>query len=170
MTTMTCKTGGFRFALLLASAALFLPPGASGQAQAFDPDRAATLEAEARALHDLPPRWNDAARLYREAAELREDDDEVKVHNLRMATRMAHYAGRQREALENAEAAGRLALRRGELVEAGQALADAAYLAHVTGNRDRAHALSEEVRLLAGSPLLAAADREHLLRRIGEAA
>jgi hypothetical protein len=152
---------------VLMAATLLLPAGLHAhQEEGTDPGRAQTLEARAQSLHDEPGRWTEAARLYREAAELREDEDEGKLQSLRMAAWMAHYAGRDREALENAEAAGRLALRRGDLVEAGEALADAAHLARATGQPERAAALAEEVRLLAGSPLLAAEDRMALLDRI----
>ncbi len=163
---MTRRTRTIRNGVLMA-AALLLPAGLHAhQGEGPDPDRARTLEAQAEALHDEPGRWAEAARLYREAAELREDGDEEKLSSLRMAARMAHYAGRDREALESAESAGHLALRRGDLVEAGEALADAAHLAGATGQPERAAALAEEVRLLAGSPLLAAEDRMALLDRI----
>ncbi|TVR55926.1 MAG: hypothetical protein EA421_05170 [Gemmatimonadales bacterium] len=83
-----------------------------------------------------------------------------------MAAWTAHYAGRAREALEHAEAAGRLSLRRGDLVQAGEALADAAHLARALGQADRAETLAQEVRLLPGSPFLGDGEREALLERI----
>ena len=161
---------GVRCGLLLAAGALFLPQGVSGGVSGalpeVDPTRAAALEEQAQALHDTPSRWSEASRLYREAAELRADDDDQKVSALRMAAWTAHYARRSREALEHAEAAGRLSLRRGDLVQAGEALADAAHLARALGQADRAETLAQEVRLLAGSPFLADGEREALLGRI----
>jgi tetratricopeptide (TPR) repeat protein len=132
-------------------------------------EEAAALEARAWALRDLMDERHEAARLYRKAAELRPDHDPQKVQNLREAARMSHYAGRSDRAIRDAEAAATAALRQGDVIEAGQAYVDAAWLAAQTGDRDRTEALLQEARLLASSPLLAQEERQDLLRRIDTA-
>ena len=131
--------------------------------------KATELEARAWALRDLMDERETAARLYRQAADLRPDHDPQKVQNLRQASRMSHYAGRSDRAVRDAETAARAALRQGDVIEAGQAYVDAAWLSAQIGDRSRTEEFLKEARLLAASPLLAQEERQNLLRRIDEA-
>ena len=142
----------------------------SAPARPDDITRALELEARAWAMRDLMDRYPNAARLYREAADLRPDHDPQKVENLRQASRMSYYSNRPAQASRDAEAAARAALRRGDVVTAADAYVDAAWLAARAGKAARFEHLVEEATLLAGSPLLAEVQREQLLRRLEEAA
>lgn len=135
-----------------------------------DPDvrRAQELEARAWSYRHLVEERERAAALYREAAELRPADDPMKARNLRDAARMAHYAGDDRQALADAEAAARAALRRGDLMTAGEAYLDAAWLAARRGDAERTERFLDDTRLLATSPHLCREERERLLSRIAD--
>ncbi len=144
--------------------------GTSAAARPDDVARALELEARAWAMRDQMNRYPTAARLYREAADLRPDHDPQKVENLRQASRMSYYSNRPDQASRDAEAAARAALRRGDVVTAADAFVDAAWLAARAGKAAQFEHLVEEATLLAGSPLLAEVQREQLLRRLEEAA
>lgn len=133
-----------------------------------DPDleRARALEAEARGLSDQMKRRARAARLYRQAADLRPAHDPKKVENLRHASRMNFYAGRTDAAIRDAHDASQVALRQGDLVEAAHAYLDAAWLAAREGQAERAEQWVEEARLLSTSPLLAQGQQEEIRTRM----
>ena len=135
---------------------------------AMDVERAQALEVAARGLQDQLHRRGRAARLYREAAELRPADDPVRVENLRHAARMNFYAGHLDRAIRDSRDASESALRQGKVVEAAHAAMDAAWLAGQIGQADRALNWLEEARMLAGSPHLDASEREGLHRRLRE--
>ncbi len=131
-----------------------------------DTGEAERIEAQADALKDRVDRRARAARLYRQAADLRPADDPQRVTNLRHASRMNYYAGRTAAAIRDAHDASQAALRQGDLMEAAHAYLDAAWLAAGEGQGERAEAWIEEARLLASSPLLAVAQQEEILGRM----
>ncbi|TVP45126.1 MAG: hypothetical protein EA350_09980 [Gemmatimonadales bacterium] len=144
------------------SSALASPsPGSS-------PERAAELEARAREMMALVDRQKDAARLFREAADLREDGDPLKVESLRNASRSNFYAGRTNRALSDAAEAARLALRQGDVVAAAHVHVDAAWIALELGDNSTAAQHAEDARMLAASPLLTRAQRMDLMIRLAE--
>ncbi|MFW6206603.1 MAG: hypothetical protein ACOC5J_01580 [Gemmatimonadota bacterium] len=162
-------------AVLAAATAMALAPvhtEAAQLQQGPDVERARTLEAEAHAelAREDVTRWKSAADLFREAASYREDADAEKVDDLRMAARLAFYARREQQATDDAEAAARLALRRGDLLTAAHGYLDAAWMAAEANQPNRSRELIGEARLLAQSPLLAQSVRSDLLGRIQDAA
>lgn len=174
----TARTHSRRSALflgLLAAATLLvapLPAAGTLQESNTDVDKARALETRAEGLlaQEDVSQWNKAADLFRQAAAHREEADGKKVADLRMASRLSAYVGRPLQAVDDAEAAARLALRQGDLVQAGHAYVDAAWLAADARQPQRSKQLVHEARLLANSPLLAQSVRTELLGRIQEAA
>jgi hypothetical protein len=131
-----------------------------------NPERAAELEAQAWEMRDQINQRKQAARLYRQAAELRHDSDPMKVQSLRNASRMNFYAGRTNRALGDAAEAAQLALRQGDVVAAAHVHLDAAWLALEMGDSVSAEQHLADARLLAASPLLAQAQRADLMIRL----
>ncbi|CAN5711210.1 hypothetical protein BH23GEM11_BH23GEM11_15590 [soil metagenome] len=136
------------------------------EAVAPGPETAAELEARAWAMRDQVDRRREAARLYRQAADLREVSDPMKVESLREASRMSFYAGRTHRALADASEAARLALRQGDVVVAAHIHMDAAWLAAELGDAATAGQHLADARMLAASPLLAQSQRVDLLSRL----
>jgi hypothetical protein len=155
-------TAAFVASLIVAAGALPLA------AQDAEPDieRAEALEARAASMLENLERPNRAAGLYRQAAGIRGDSDAMKVENLRMASRLGYYAGRQRRAMQDAAAAAHLALRQGDVISASHAYLDAAWIAVEIGEPQRAEHFVREARILTASPLLAEAEREAIRARI----
>lgn len=156
---------------LVAGVLLFTAPSsAAAQQDGSDPDRAGVLEARAETLGTDEAQFARAAGLFRRAANLRDDADPRKVENLLNAARFSHYAGRSARAIDDAATAARVALRQGDVVRAGHAYLDAAWLARESGKSQQMNSFIQEALLLSNSPLLARADRSGLLMRIGDAA
>ncbi|HWB40751.1 MAG TPA: hypothetical protein VG500_05810 [Gemmatimonadales bacterium] len=111
-------------------------------------------------------RWRDAARLHRRSAALRAADDPLGFHCLTEAAALA-YATRDRSAARTdmANAAGH-ALARGDLRAAALAYLDAAWIAQEQKKPGLVWELGHRAEMLADSPLLGAADRAAILRRI----
>jgi hypothetical protein len=165
---------------LVATAALLSPAALEGR-QASTPspievaapnpeiEQAIELEARAWSMREMVDQRAQAARLYREAADLRPASDPAKVESLRNAALMNYYAGRLDRATRDATDAAHAALRQGDVAQAAHAYVDAAWMAAQDGNTNRAAELVEEARLLANSPLLPQAERSHLLARVADA-
>lgn len=130
------------------------------------PERAAELEARAWEMRDQVNQRKRSARLFRQAADLRDDSDPMKVQSLRDASHMNFYAGRTSQALSDAAEAAQLALRQGDVVAAAHVHTDAAWLALEMGDRVTAEQHLADARLLAASPLLAQAQRADLMIRL----
>jgi len=164
------------FILLAAAAASFGAPfGASAQTATFasltEAERnsimaAEKLEAEARDLSSGPS-WAHAAPLYRNAAELRGAGDFTGADNLRIAGYISYYEGRLTPAVGVLTRAADAFLAGGDVLSAAATLADAAWVAVQAENPIEAQALRERALLLTRSPLLEAADRDALVRRLG---
>jgi hypothetical protein len=152
-------------------ATLGLPAAASAQYQL------PTLTSTARAdsLHEAAValvaahRWGDAARLHRRSAQLRDADDPLGFRCLKEAAALEYATGDRSGARTDMVAAAGQALARGELREAALAYLDAAWIAQEQKNPRQVWELGHRAEMLADSPLLGAADREAILRRIERA-
>ncbi len=153
---------GAAAALMMATAVGAL----EAQTTTAEAERAEAFEARAERMLESADRTGQAAALLRRAADLRDESDPRKLENLVMAYRAYHHAGQIDRASRAAEEAGGLALRRGEVMTAGTALADAAELAAMGGNAERAAQLAEQARLVATSSMLAEAQRRAILDRV----
>lgn len=121
---------------------------------------------EAAAALVAAHRYRDAARLHRRSAELRAADDALGFRCLSEAAALAYAAGDRSVArADMAKAAGH-ALTRGDLRTAALAYLDAAWIAQEQRNARQVWELGHRAEMLAESPLLGAADRAAILRRI----
>src|SRR5688572_13155413 len=79
---------------------------------------ASELEEAAGALHHRADRWDEAARLYLVAADLRQQEDPEARRDLFKAAGLYFATGRRAEAVSALEAAGARALSAGDATEA----------------------------------------------------
>lgn len=112
--------------------------------------------------------WSKAARLYRQAAEMRKGEPTAAKH-FRKAGLLAYYSGHESDAVRDLTQAGEAALEFGDLTAAARSFLDAAFVAEADGKDRNAFVLAQRAERLAQSPLLAAGDRAALMRRITEA-
>jgi hypothetical protein len=127
---------------------------------------AEALEAQAKELYTQPLRYREAASLHVRAAELREAGDPLRVKNLQQAARLYYYAGKKTKAQSLMERAGEEALSTGDIMLAARTLLDASAVAQDLRRGADVLRIVERVRLLMASPLIAASDREDVLKRI----
>ena len=159
----------FVIGVLLAT--LGLPAAASAQYQL----PTITSSARADSLHEAAValvaahRWGDAARLHRRSAQLRDADDPLGFRCLKEAAALAYAVGDRAGARADMAAAAAQALTRGDLREAALAYLDAAWIAQEQKNPRQVWELGHRAEMLADSPLLGAADRAAILRRIERA-
>jgi hypothetical protein len=152
-------------------ATLGLPAAASAQYQL----PTLTSTAMADSLHEAAValvashRWGDAARLHRRSAQLRDADDPLGFRCLKEAAALEYATADRSGARTDMAAAAGQALARGELREAALAYLDAAWIAQEQKNPRQVWELGHRAEMLADSPLLGAADREAILRRIERA-
>ena len=152
-------------------ATLGLPAAASAQYQL----PTITSSARADSLHEAAAalvaahRWGDAARLHRRSAQLRDADDALGFRCLKEAAAFAYAVGDRAAARKDLTAAAGQALARGDLREAGLAYLDGAWIAQEQRNPRQVWELGHRAEMLADSPLLGAADRAAILRRIERA-
>ena len=156
-------TAALALSMILAAGVI---PLAAQDAAPEAEERALALKAQAEGYLEAPNRVERAADLYRRAAELRSDADPRKVENLQMAARLSFYAGKGEKALADQAAAAMLATRQGDVIRAGHAWLDAAWVAVEIGKAERAEEYTAEARLLTTSPLLAESDRSAIHARI----
>jgi hypothetical protein len=83
-----------------------------------------------------------------------------------MAGRLFFYAGKKAEALDAMETGATAALAAGDILSAANAFVDASHLAAAVGRIQDAERLNERAKLLTNSPLLGAADRAYITRRL----
>jgi hypothetical protein len=124
------------------------------------------LEARAEAYLGDMEKWDDAAELYRRAAELRGPADLVSVANLKSAARLEFYQGSETRAQRDLEDAGEQALAMGDVVAAANAFVDAAWIAGTAGRGQEARTLAHRAQLLIHSPLITQADRSEIASRL----
>lgn len=111
-------------------------------------------------------RWGDAARLHRRSAQLREADDSLGFRCLKDAAALEYATGDRSGARRDMAAAAGQALARGDLRAAALAYLDGAWIAQEQKNPRQVWELGHRAEMLADSPLLGAADRAAILRRI----
>ena len=128
--------------------------------------RAIELQEQAIALHAQPARAAEAARLHIQSAYLRNPNDPEAVQSLAMAAHLYGYAKRSFDARRTMEEAAERALAMGDVVRAAQAYVEASFFADKQKNRVETERLGKKALLLAGSPLLAADQRNAIMKRI----
>lgn len=127
---------------------------------------------EADSLHEaaaeliVAHRWRDAARLHRRSAELRAADDALGFRCLTEAAAIAYATGDRSAARTGMAKAAAHALARGDLRAAALAYLDAAWIAQEQKNPRQVWEWGHRAEMLAESPLLGAADRAAIVRRI----
>ncbi len=159
-----------RKSMIFAGALILLALPASAQTLAMNTantdEEAAALEAEAKALHDQPKEYRQAAELYLDAASLRAIGDPLHVTDQVMAARLLYYAGEESRAQAVMARAGEDALAAGDVVTAATAMLDAAWIALQREDGRTVLDLAERAELLMASPLVEADVRKAILDRI----
>ena len=131
--------------------------------------RAMALESRAWEMRDSMKDRGRAARLYRQAAELRGAADPMKVTNLRYAARMSYHAGQLDRAAHDAAQAADVALRQGDPVQAAHAWLDAAWVLARDGKAAEAARHLEQAMVVAGSPFIPETERARIDARVNQA-
>lgn len=127
-----------------------------------DPETAARLHAEAMTLVDDPARWYDAALLLERSAGELDVANPRAVETMRFAGHVFAQAGRYDRARAALEAAGDLALARGDLTGAAHSFIQAAHAAVEGDSPADARRLAWRATLIAESPVLSAAEKDRI--------
>jgi hypothetical protein len=121
--------------------------------------------ASAVAMSNDSKRWRDAARLHRKSAALRPPDDSRAYRCLTTAANLSYGAKDLASAQSDMTTAAAQAMARGDVVQAAQAYADAAWLANERKRPDEVRTLASQAEVLASSPLISGPQRTDILRR-----
>jgi hypothetical protein len=164
----------FRIAFVAIAATLIAMPTQIQAQDTFaaldiEPRPAAAEEMEALA-YDLVlggRGWEDAAGMYRRAAELRGSSDARAAMDLRLAGYIYFYRGRAPAAIASLTQSGEAFLALGDVSGAAEAFIDGAWVAAKWDMPTEAAALGERALLLTRSPILPAEERFALARRLG---
>ena len=152
---------------ILSAAPVFADQGSEAAGPAVpEPDKAAQLREEAISLFSQPKQWKKAVRLLEESAELRDASDPAAYECLMYAGRIRASIGDLKGARASLEKAAAQALARGQVVDAANALIDAAHAAVALKDADGARSLVDRAALLTQSPLLSVEQRSSLKARI----
>lgn len=152
---------------LLSAAPVFAGQGSEAAVPGTpEPDKAAQLREQAESLFSQPKQWKKAVRLLEQSAELRDASDPEAYECLVFAGRIRAAIGDLRGARSSLEKAAEHALARGEVVDAANALIDAAHAAVGLKDADGAQALVDRAALLTQSPLLSVEQRNTLQARL----
>lgn len=167
----TTRNAALRAAAILAMLGM---PLAAGAQQRLETVRVSANEAAARAgaLHaramvagsDLRT-LGKAARLHESSAELRDAMDPQAFECLREAALLRYYSGNRSSAVGLMERAARLAVDRGDVINASRSFSDAAVIAHEMRQGARAWNLGLRAEALTASPLLTEPQRSNLRLR-----
>lgn len=130
-----------------------------------DDARADALTAEAYRITADVETWTDAARLHREAGELRGQGDMRAYVSFLHAARLYYHAGELRDSERMFEAAGERAAGVGDAYNAALAFLSGAAVAEENGRDKQAQELGWRAEELSRSTLLSTAQRGDLLRR-----
>jgi len=122
------------------------------------------IQLEAQKLATRVDRYDDAADLYRRAAELFGQHPEA-AEAWAWAGKFSYYDG-SAQAVSDLRNAGEMALRYGQVDLAAHSFLDAAWVAHERGMNAEALDLAGRATDLGQSPLLADADRRAIERRV----
>jgi hypothetical protein len=164
-----------RFATRVTITVLLATTGVAGAATAQYRLPTIVRSIEADSLHEAAAalvtahRWGDAARLHRRAAQLRAADDPLGFRCLTEAAALVYASGDRTAARGDMARAAEHALARGDLRAAALAYLDAAWIAQEQKNPRQVWEMGHRAEMLAASPLLAAADRATIQRRISRA-
>ena len=123
----------------------------------------AQIHAQAVALQEDQSQLVPAARLYLREAVLRGDDDPQSVKCLTVAAHLLFYGGRRADGRRVMEQAAAAALAVGDIQVAARTYMLAAWMAQADGKAADTRRLAQEAQMLAGSPLLAGADRAAIM-------
>lgn len=129
---------------------------------------ALALEAQARPLIDVRPRWKEMADLFVQAAQIRTADDPRGVDDLVLAAAGYRWVGKRSPARATYVAAAERALALGDIVRAADAFLCAAVIAHEQKDLATAWELKGRAERLAQSPLLAEGQRRQILAQFGQ--
>lgn len=152
---------------MLSAAPVIAGQGSEAAVRAVpDPDRATQLRDQAESLFSQPKQWKKAVRMLEQSAELRDASDPEAYECLVYAGRIRAAIGDLKGARVSLEKAAEHALARGELVDAANALIDAAHAAVALKDAKGAQALVDRAELLTQSPLLSVQQRSTLQARI----
>ena len=138
-------------------------PGNNGTAPSVT---AEDFEQRAAALHEVPGRSIEAARLYRKAGFLRGEKDAEAVRSYEMSAHLFGYANQPTEAKRAMEKAALLALANGDVPRAAQAYIDAAFFAGQENRRGEVNRLGKKALQLSSSSLLTESQRAAITGRI----
>jgi hypothetical protein len=157
---------------ILAASIVFMigASGASAQTQVAmnsgSTDRAAVLRSQADAYLEEQGQWRRATPLLERSAALSAADDMRAVESLHLAGHLRAAAGENAAAQRNFERAAERALAMGAVLDAANALLDAAVAAAHNGDAPSFETLIERAALLSASPLLSDAQARSIRRRI----
>jgi hypothetical protein len=130
-------------------------------------DRAVALEGLAREASQDMKTFSEAARMYREAADLRGKSPEA-VENLIQAAHLSFYMGDEARAVAGLSAAAKAARSWDDVATAADTFLDAAWVAQARGWTRRAIRLASEAEELTHSELMTSAHRHQILERIAD--
>jgi hypothetical protein len=126
-----------------------------------------TLDIRAMKLYGSSNQWRTAAKLHARAAQLRGDDIRA-VASWRQAAWLYAALGDNGQAREMMRRAAEHATEIGDIEAALGAYVDAAHLAMIANQPERAGELLRRARTLLNSPLLTSSQRQTVLRRVTE--
>ena len=150
----------------LAVTAVFALPSAARSQTSQGAQKAAELEAEASQFLDQRDQWGYAVDLYLAAVQLRADDDPQAQQNLRIAASLSYETGDATGAIAALESAGSRALANGEVAQAINVFADAAWIAQKRALRTDERRLTSKVAELLDSAELTTAERDQIRLRL----
>jgi hypothetical protein len=128
--------------------------------------RAEDLYQKAVALQGEPRTWRQAAYLHQMSAALRTAEDPKGDESLRLGAHLMYHLGDRQAARSMMERAASRAQARGDVVQAANGYVDAAHVALEQRSAGQAGELGRRAMTLASSPLITAAQRADIVRRI----
>lgn len=161
------KWGVYTGAILVAGVLAVSPATAQSDDYQLRLEQASSLEALAdEAARDLQT-FDEAARLYRKAAEVRGHSPE-SVQNRILAAHLDYYLGDHSDAADGLADAAETAMSWDDVRTAAHAFLDAAWVALEDGRNRLARRLALEADRLSHSPLMARTDRQLVQSRIAD--
>jgi hypothetical protein len=152
--------------IALGSSVASASPLARASRDSHRPPDPSEFEARAESLFAYPKHYDKAIGLLLKAAGTREVGDPVRVQDLVLASRLAHYREDQDRSLRFMRQAADEAAATGDVITAAHAYMDAAFLALDGGTKEIVEGLIRKAELLAYSPLIGDKDRNGILARI----
>ena len=128
--------------------------------------RADDLYQKAIALQAEPRTWRQAAYLHQMSAALRTAEDPKGDESLRLGAHLLYHLGDRQTARSMMERAAARAEARGDVLQAASGYLDAALVALEQRDGGQASTLGRKAMTLASSPLITAAQRADIVRRV----